>query len=209
MTTKKHPPPKLVKSLKLKSPARKDTAMRGVYESIGRDQMIETLHCSQDPRAQQLLETLLDPAYGQHSFPKLCERANLSMTEVVDLFRRYKLAEGIIAMAKHAPDILADTAIDAKSTKAMCMTCQGAGKVVVDADGTRDTCSACAGEGSIRIPGHDKARELFYKTMGLTGKEGRPLLAQQFNISSTPEMPRVEDFVNAAEEAMRGDKGRR
>lgn len=202
MTTKKHPPPKLVKSLKLKSPARKDTTMRGVYDTIGRDQMIETLTCSQDPRAAQLLETLLDPAYQQHSFPKLCERANLSMTEVVDLFRRYKLAEGIIAMAKHAPEILNDTAIDAKSSEAMCMSCQGAGKVIVDEEGTEVACSACAGEGSIRIPGHAKARELFYKTMGLTGKEGRPLLAQQFNISNE-KMPTVEDFVNSVTESER------
>ncbi len=81
---------------KRRSPARKDCVMGRISESIGREEMAESLACTQDPRAGRLLEMLFDPAYRQHSVPKLCERVHLSVTNVVDLFRRFKLDQGIV-----------------------------------------------------------------------------------------------------------------
>ena len=120
---------------KLRSPARKDSVMNRISESIGREEMAESLACTQDPRAGRLLEMLFDPAYRQHSFPKLCERVHLSVTDVVDLFRRFKLDQGIVAMAKAAPRIMSDTAIDAESTLSPCMNCSGTGLLIVEGPG--------------------------------------------------------------------------
>lgn len=194
---------------KLRSPARKDSVMGRISESIGQDEMVDTLAGTQDPRAGRLLEMLFDPAYRQHSFPKLCEKVHLSVTDVVDLFRRFKLDQGIVAMAKAAPRIMSDTAIDAESTLSPCMNCSGTGLLIVESSegDIERPCPSCLGRGSFRAPGHDKARDLFFRTMGLTGKKG-PLLAQQINISS-PEIPTIEDFVNETEKAMKDEKRRR
>ncbi len=192
---------------KRRSPARKDSVMGRISESIGREEIAASLACTQDPRAGRLLEMLFDPAYRQHSFPKLCEKVHLSVTDVVDLFRRFKLDQGIVAMAKAAPTIMADTAIDAESTLSPCMNCSGTGLLIVEgSDGDIERpCPSCLGRGSFRAPGHDKSRELFYKTMGLT-KRG-PMVAQQINLQSTAP-PTVEDFVMETEKAMETEKRR-
>ena len=181
--------------------------MNRISESIGREEMAASLACTQDPRAGRLLEMLFDPAYRQHSFPKLCERVHLSVTDVVDLFRRFKLDQGIVAMAKAAPRIMADTAIDAESTLSPCMNCSGTGSIIVESSegDIERPCPPCLGRGSFRVPGHDKSRELFYKTMGLTKRE--PLMAQQINIHSN-QAPTVEDFVMETEKALKDGKGR-
>ncbi len=186
--------------------------MGRISESIGREEMVESLACTQDPRAGRLLEMLFDPAYRQHTFSALCERVHLSATDVVDLFRRFKLDQGIIAMARRAPKIMEDTAQDAESTTSLCMTCQGTGEVLEPTTDPEEKpqvviCPNCMGERTFRVPGHDKSRELFFKTMGLMKKE--PLIAQQINIHSN-QAPTVEDFVMETEKAMKDTtKGRR
>ncbi len=196
-----------MRSKKRRSPARKDSVMGRISESIGREEMAASLACTEDPRAGRLLEMLFDPAFRHHSFSALCERVHFSATDVVDLFRRFKLDQGIVAMAKAAPRIMADTAIDAESTLSPCMNCSGTGLLIVEgSDGDIERpCPSCLGRGSFRVPGHDKSRELFYKTMGLT-KRG-PLVAQQINVQSN-KIPTVEDFVMETEKAMRDGKRR-
>ena len=127
-------------------------------------------------------------------------------------------------MAKAAPRIMSDTAVDAKSTLSPCMNCSGTGLLTVEGPGEdpgedpgkdpgegpgggiERPCPSCLGRGSFRVPGHDKSRELFYKTMGLTKRE--PLMAQQINIHSN-EAPTVEDFVMETEKALKDGKRRR
>ena len=188
-----------------------DKILTRFYDEAGHQEISESLLCSSDPRVSQLLEMMYDPGLKSHSFPRLCREVGLSLGDSVDAFRRYQLDLGIIAMAKKAPKIMEDTAKDAESTTAPCTTCRGTGEVQeppADPDEEPQVviCPNCVGEGIFRIPGHDKSRELFYKTMGLI-KKG-PLLAQQVNISS-PEVPTVEDFVMETERAMKDEKRRR
>lgn len=183
-------------------------ALTRFFHSLGEDEMVQALHHSGDPRVLMLLEYMFDPKYRNDSFSKLCKECNLHLGDVVDVFRRYKLDLGIIAMSKRAPKIMEDTAKDAESSTALCLTCMGRGEVLDldsnpnSSDSTPEamTCPNCVGEGTFRVPGHDKARELFYKTMGLTKRE--PLIAQQFNIDVS-KVPTVEEFVTEEEKAQK------
>jgi len=178
-------------------------ALTRFFHALGKDEMVQALHHSADPRVVMLLEYMFDPRYKNDSFIKLCKECNLHLGDVVDCFRRYKFDLGIVAMANHAPKIMEDTAIDAESQKAVCLTCVGLGKVLQPSDDPEEEpqeliCPNCVGEGTYRVPGHDKARELFFRTMGPQTKA--PLIAQQFiTTSSTP--PTVEEFVTEAEKA--------
>ena len=127
----------------------------------------------------------------------------------MDAFRRYKLDLGIIAMANAAPDIMRDTAEDAKSQKAICMVCQGTGEMFEHPEDPSDrpvasVCPNCLGDGTFRVPGHDKSRELFFKTMGLTKRD--PVFAQQINIGPSSSPPTVEDFVIENQRAEKDQK---
>jgi hypothetical protein len=178
-------------------------ALQRFYDALGQDEMVQALHHSADPRVVMLLEYMFDPKYRNDSFTKLCKECNLHLGDVVDAFRRYKFDLGIVAMAHAAPRIMKDTAEDAKSSKALCMTCMGLGEVLEpDTDPEQPpsklTCPNCVGEGTFRVPGHDKARELFFKTMG--PKTKAPLIAQQFNFPPD-NTPSVEDVITEAEKA--------
>lgn len=173
-----------------------DQALQRLFQGIPEEEMIQVLHHSSDPRIMQLLGLLFDENYSEYTFTRLCRECAISLGDIVDAFRRFKIDQGILEMANRAPDILKDTAEDAKSSNAICLTCQGE-KSLPGLEGEDDqVCPACMGEGSVVVPGHDKARELFYKTMGLTDKK-TPMIAQQFNIG-TEKMPKVEDIVDIA-----------
>jgi len=184
-------------------------ALQRFFHSLGEDEMVQALHHSADPRVVLLLEYMFDPKYRNDSFTKLCKECSLHLGDIVDVFRRYKLDLGIIAMAKAAPTIMSDTAEDAKSQKALCMTCMGVGEVLQaasdpDEEPTASMCPNCVGEGTFKVPGHDKSRELFYKTMGLT-KSG-PMIAQQINVNPSTSPPSVEDFVLENQKAEKDSK---
>jgi len=184
-------------------------ALQRFFHSLGEDEMVQALHHSADPRVLQLLEYMFDPRYKNDGFTKLCKECNLHLGDIVDVFRRYKLDLGIVAMAKAAPIIMKDTAEDAKSQKALCMTCMGAGEVLQTAPDPAEEpestiCPNCVGEGTFKVPGHDKSRELFYKTMGLTKRD--PMFAQQINIGPSSAPPSVEEFVTETQKAEKADK---
>ena len=174
------------------SPPRKNSLLRRIEAGIG-DELSPTLIHSGDPRARQLAETLLDPAYRHHSFGKLCERAGISGREVVDLFRKYKIDEGIVRMAQHLPDVLEDAAIDAKSSMGCCRRCDGLGSVPLTEGGDRE-CPLCFGTGQVRIPGDKDARALVFKANELTGRGS--LVSIQTNV-----VPQQFDFVRIVREA--------
>lgn len=177
-----------------------DDALNRFYETLKDDEIIQTLNHSADPRIVQLLDFMFQPQYARFTFTRLCRECALSLGDIVDAFRRYQLDRGIVAMARQAPAIMHDTAQDARSGEAICNLCQGAG-LVENLQGEEGPCIVCKGVGSFRVPGHEKSRELFFKTMGLIGKTG-PLIAQQFNIGDS-KAPRVEDFVSGLQKALK------
>ena len=137
--------------------------MRRFADTLGQDELAEVLTHAADPRAHRLMATLLDPAFQRHSFGKLCERAGLNLVDLLDLLRRCKLDQGIIEMARHAPRIMRDIALDAESKMVCCHHCGGAGKIT--ARKAELDCPLCEGVGQIRAPGDDKSRRLFFKVM--------------------------------------------
>jgi hypothetical protein len=196
-----------VKPRKPKSPIRKDTLMRRISDSVGRDEMLDVLAHASDERASRLLELLCDPAYRNHSFPKLCERVGLKQTEVLQHFRRFHLDQGLIEMARRAPQVMKDVAEDAMKHEVDCHRCGGQGEMVVEGmvnqvEGQMVECPQCTGTGRLKTRGDAAARKLFFGAMGLTGKKG-PLVAQQFNLKQDREgTDSLEGLITVAEKAM-------
>ena len=112
-----------------RSPARKDPLMRRFASAVSKEELGGMLAHSGDERAQRALEMLLDPAYRNHTFAKICGKVGLSQLDILDLFRRYKLDLGVIKMSRRAPKIMGDVARDAESRMEACGECAGTGSV--------------------------------------------------------------------------------
>ena len=143
------------------SPARKDTLPRRFEAIVGRGEILEALEATGDRRADVLLSMMLDPAYSSHSFAKLCEKTGLRYQDVLDMLRRAKLDEGLLRMFKHVPDVLEDTARDARSRTKTCWKCDGRGS-----HRKRD-CPECDGTGKIRVVGHVESRKMVLEATGI------------------------------------------
>lgn len=148
-----------------RSPARKDPLMRRFTSTVSKEELGGMLAHSGDERAWRALEMLLDPAYRNHTFAKICGKVGLSQMDIMDLFRRYHLDMGIVAMAREAPAIMEDIAKDAQSRMEACKKCHGTGMVKDKETEGMSRCLHCAGEGQVRIPGDYRARRLFFKVM--------------------------------------------
>jgi len=142
---------------------RKDRLLRRFADTLGEDELAEVLTHAADPRAHRLMGMLLDPAFQRHSFAALCARAGLNLVDLFDLLRRCKLDQGIIEMARHAPRIMQDIALDAESKMVCYNHCGGAGKIT--ARENELDCPLCKGVGQIRAPGDDRSRKLFFEVM--------------------------------------------
>lgn len=146
-----------------RSPARKDMFIRRLESSVGRDGLLQALEASDDRRALALMAMLLDPAYGKYTLAKLCERVGLRYLDLFDVFRRFNLNTGLLAMSAHLPQVMKDVAIDSLSRVETCAMCSGGGQV------NSQLCPKCYGDGTIRICGDAAARKLLFEIMGLIG----------------------------------------
>ena len=147
-----------------RSPARKDPLMRRFASTVSKEELGGMLAHSGDERAWRALEMLLDPAYRNHTFAKVCGKVGLSQMDILDLFRRYKLDLGVIKMSRRAPKIMEDIAIDAQSRMEACKGCQGKGVI-----NTR-RCPQSEGEGVTRVPGDQRSSKSLVETVGLIKK---------------------------------------
>lgn len=161
--------------------ARRDPMMRRFEKNVPRDEVIEALshHMEANARVKHLVGMLLDPVYVDDAIGTLCSKVGLTLHEVMDFFRKTRLDEGLMRMYKHVPDILEDTAKDAKRQIKTCWKCFG-GKKVKKSKNELVTCPECDGEGELMVKGDTDARKLVFEATGLTGKTS-PLVAQQFN----------------------------
>ncbi len=147
-----------------RSPARKDPLMRRFASTVSKEELGGMLAHSGDERAQRALEMLLDPAYPNHTFAKICGKVGLRHMDILDLFRRYNLHLVVIKMSRRAPKIMEDVAEDARSRMETCKGCQGRGVV------NTKRCPQCEGEGRVRVAGDYRARKLMFEALGLIGK---------------------------------------
>lgn len=184
------------------SPPRKDRIFRRLEASVPRAELTEALAAAgtSDEKAEMLMMMLMDPAFKRSSLPMLAKQCGLSYAAVLKIITNHRIDQGILKMSAHAPQVLEDIAIDAKSRLVPCPACKGVGTIVKAKDkegGPIDveTCWSCEGEGKLRKVGDADARKLLMETMGLTGKKG-PLVVQQFNNGSAPTMDEAVSSVS-------------
>ena len=184
------------KSLKRKSPARKNSLMRRMESTIPREKWAGILGASGDPRADRVFEMLTDPAYRKHSLAKLCERAGLKQLELLDVFRRHQLDVAIMTGCQHLPELMEDMALAARNKKRVCQRCDGL--TVTEFPGGEPTaihvCPECDGKGKVLKPGDKDARRDFLDVMGVRGPNATQLKPQ----INRPAPERREDLVTVA-----------
>ena len=142
-------------------PPRKQLLFRQIESGAGRENIADCLVATGNPRATRLLEMMLDPAYEGLGFGQLCSRAGLSGGEVMHLICQRQLAEGMIRMAYHLPDIMEDLALAAKGKEETCPQCQGQSAF----GGVK--CLRCEGLGYVRVPADLRIMRLAFEMFGL------------------------------------------
>jgi hypothetical protein len=182
---------------KQRAPARnkeKETAMSRILASMSREEFAEAVEMASaaDPentRLDTFLRALVDPAYRSVSIKNLTRQFGISLLQVHDIWRESRMHHGMMRMLNHVPDILEDTAVDARSTMGVCPRCDGIGTVMPETTAKDEvpsvrSCPECEGKQKVRRPGDKVARELVFESIGLTGKRGGPLVAIQNNMAT-------------------------
>jgi hypothetical protein len=204
--------------------ARSDVIFRRLEQTVPRTELAHIMECCPDERAQRLFKMLVEPKYMKRTLPWMAQECGLAYQDVLVLIRNHHLGEGMIRMSAHAPQVMEDVAIDARSREVTCTNCRGyfIGEIasvpvmeaVVDEKTGRTTmtqsvdpvdghllferCLVCDGVGTLRKVGDADSRKLLFETLKLTGQRG-PLIAQQFNSGGATSM---EDSVGAAHDAL-------
>lgn len=158
-------------------------------KSVPWEEMLQLLRGSADDRVLKLVECLLsvNPDMQKRSLASLATLCRLSQADLIREITRARVQEGVLRMSKHMPKVLEDTAVDARSTTAICENCMGTGDVIHN-DGLV-TCPRCSGKGKIRKAGNTEARKLVFEAAGLTNKKGP---AVNVNVGAIGEIPSVE-----------------
>ena len=169
-----------------------------------------------NPKAVAVLGMLLDPTYSTARFATICDKVGMSIIEVVELFRTYKIRVGLMLAAHQAPQLIADTLTDALASTEYCKRCDGIGEII-DERKTAEVgdgkpliewrkCPACKGAGEVRKMGDKDAREMASKYLGLIDdKSAGNQFNQQINIGAPPPfgLPRDhEKLLTVAEKAV-------
>jgi hypothetical protein len=167
-----------------------------------RESLALVLRKSGDARMQLLARQALDPDFKHTSFATLAENNHLNYHMIADEFKGLMRSEGFIRQAQHLPEIMEQTAMDAKSKWITCETCDGvrevpdieafnklkreakAAKAEAPTIAPRKQCPRCKGEGLTWQLGDIDRLKLVYETYGLTGKGGG--VGVQVNISQPP-----------------------
>jgi len=198
---------------------RKDKVMRSFWDNVDQDGLKLALSESEDIKVQNLLELLTEPKFAHYSFATICRKAGVTLQQLNELWRKHNLALGIAKMSSHLPQVMEDTAVDAKSTFILCPRCDGVGTITRslrssatgDFTDVEDTCPQCKGAKEIRQVGDKDARSLTLETMGLI-KKGGPTTAVQVNVGEASfedtmisaqkllQKPRQADITVEAEE---------
>ena len=164
------------------------------YAAIEKDELIKSLEQSSHVPLQRLCKALTDPTPGVGFF-ELCGRYDVSISDLVDAFRTSQMAEGVIRMMRHVPQVMEDTAIDAKSRSECCPRCDGK-KVIYDGKEDRKgrQCPLCRGNGEVRVVGDKVARDLIFDSIG-EKKAQAPKIAIQQNFGSLEDMLKLSQKV--------------
>lgn len=161
--------------------------------AVGKDEMVQALEHTHDPRHGKLAKLLVDPRRPL-TLVKACKEADVTLADFVEAFQKYQVHLGTVRLMRHIPQVMEDVGEDAKSRSEPCMRCDAWGYIKVGddvvlqeeqpewvPDGNR-LCPQCHGRKEVRVPGDKLARELVFEAVGLTGKKA-PAVAIQQNFS--------------------------
>lgn len=138
----------------------------------------------------------------RNSLALSCRRCNVSLQELQDMWSKHQLSRGLIRVSNQLPEILEDTATDARSRFEVCDRCDGAGEITRfrGEESITETCPKCKGAREVRVAGDAESRKQIFEMTGLTGKSG-PLVAIQQNtfVGET-----LDDTLSAAQKILTG-----
>jgi hypothetical protein len=158
-------------------------------DAVPRAKLATALESAADTRFQSLHAALAKPDGRATSLVTLCRKLDISWHELVEFYRDFQMQATMLVAMEHAPEVMADVAVDSKSRLEPCPRCDGEGLIAdpsaSEEDGIHLTkqCVRCDGVGKIRVSGDAAARALLFEAMGLKGQKG-PLVAQQINFGS-------------------------
>jgi hypothetical protein len=142
----------------------------------------------------------LSPIHEKTAFTTLMEKLQISYHDLSTEFKALQTSIGMVRAAEHLPDLLEQTAMDARHTTEACAPCKGKGEVrtydyeAIDkakatvgenvrlerasdpkverlAEGWT-TCGKCGGTGELVLKGDVDKLKTIFETFGLTGKGG-------------------------------------
>lgn len=174
-----------------------------------RQNMALILRLSQHDRFRALANMALSPIHEKTAFTTLMEKLQISYHDISQEYKALQTSIGMIRAADHLPDLMEQTAQDARHKEVECVHCKGKGQTkVFDYDKIakaqaalaeniglsresdpevellakgRATCVKCHGKGTVEVRGEiDKLKTLF-ETFGLTAKGGGLALNVGFN----------------------------
>jgi|SRR6267142_5579185 len=125
---------------------------------------------SDKPAIQALAQDAMNPIFKRTSFAALAERHALNIHMLSDEFKAIMRSDGLMRAAQHLPEIIEQTAIDAKSKDVKCRACKGTGSI--EREDKLEICSKCDGAGTVYVLGDADRLKMIFETFGLTGKGG-------------------------------------
>jgi hypothetical protein len=174
-----------------------------------RTNMALILRLSQHDRFRALANMALSPIYEKTAFTTLMEKLQITYHDLSTEYKALQTSVGMIRAADHIPDIMEQTAEDAKHREVECVHCKGKGQIKVydytaidkaraliaenvgmerETDPEvelmakgRATCGKCRGTGKVMLKGDLDRLKVIFDTFGLTAKGGGLALNVGFN----------------------------
>jgi hypothetical protein len=130
-----------------------------------------TLAYSDDPRMRDLAQRALSPSMNGTSFARIVGDLSLTWRQVEAEYKSLMKSQGAIRQYQHLPDLMEQSAIDARSRMEPCRRCDETGAIFEgkDDDKVSKVCPSCHGEKQVYIPGEVDRLKLVFETFGLIG----------------------------------------
>jgi hypothetical protein len=190
------------------------TLMDGLARAITRPELEDIVLAqvgSQESRQkfEMFIAMMHDPAFATHKLATMARECGISYTELTDMIKKHSVAEGLVKMARHAPQVMEDVAKESMSTTKVCEKCDGDGtllkdvKVEVEGEEMKvqkvpQPCRHCDGTGKVTKAGSAAARKIFFEAIGVTGKT--PMVAIQNNTLNVGDEDGMEGILRLGRE---------
>lgn len=171
-----------------------------------RENLAIMLSLSADDRMRSLARDALMPELKTVSFAHLALAKGITLNVLSEEIKSIRKSEGFIRASQHLPDLMEQTARDARSKWEECTACEGLGRVpdlaawkIEQAQAKErgedprlvpcpeKRCSTCKGEGKVYVLGDATRLKMTFETFGLLGEGRGPLVALDLRKMDQPE----------------------